>query len=131
MFIAKYNTNGSADWVNVYGGPNDEFGTGVSTDASGNLYLSGSFSSNEIIIGSETIFSRGESDVLIVKLSDAGQVVWTQSAGSVLFDEGNCVASSAEHIYLGGRSEGPVVYFDYFELPYFGLTDLFISKLKQ
>lgn len=131
LFIAKYNANGSADWVNVYGGPNDEFGTGVSTDASGNVYLSGSFSSNELIIGSETIVSRGESDVLIVKISDAGQVEWTQSAGSVLFDEGNCVASSAEHIYLGGRSEGPVVYFDYFELPYFGLTDLFISKLKQ
>lgn len=54
----------------------------VVTDAAGNLYVSGGFSSS-ITIGGSTFTSRGPRDLLLVKYNPQGQVLWARTAGSV------------------------------------------------
>ncbi|RLD67936.1 MAG: hypothetical protein DRI95_03970 [Bacteroidetes bacterium] len=131
LFVAKYDGSGNSVWAKGFGGPDNDYGSGICTDASGNIYLSGSFSSNEVVFDSETIISRGESDILITKHSSSGDVIWAQSAGSLLHDEGKSIAANGNYVYITGNVEGPVVYFDYFELPYLGLADVFVSKIRQ
>ncbi len=131
LFVVKYDASGNSVWAKGFGGSNNDYGSAICTDASDNIYLSGSFSSNEVIFDSETIVSRGESDILITKHSSSGNIIWAQSAGSLLHDEGKGIAANGNYVYITGSVEGPVVYFDYFELPYLGLADVFVSKIRQ
>lgn len=131
LFAVKYNTSGSPIWAHSFGGPANEFGNGICTDASGNVYMTGNFNSSSIDFDTKSLISKGESDMFVTKFSDGGTIVWAQSAGSLLYDEGTCIAANGNSVYVAGTAEGPVVYFDYFELPYWGLTDVFISKIKQ
>jgi len=131
LFAAKYSDAGVAIWAKNYGGADYDYGTDITTDAAGNIFLSGSFSSSEIIFDAETLTSRGESDVLVAKFLSSGDVDWAQSAGSLLYDEGKSIGAEGNNVYFAGSVEGPVVYFDYFELSYLGLKDIFVSKIRQ
>jgi len=65
------------------GGTNNETGTSVATDALGNLYLGGTFSSASISFGSYTLMndSTGTSDIFIVKYDSLGNVLWAKREG--------------------------------------------------
>jgi len=47
IFVAKYNANGQLEWAYSFGDPNNiesypgDFGTGITTDTSGNVYITG------------------------------------------------------------------------------------------
>lgn len=65
------------------GGNNNETGTSVTTDASGNLYVGGTFSSATISFGSYTLVndSSGTSDIFLVKYDSLGNVIWAKREG--------------------------------------------------
>ena len=41
IFLVKYNSSGTKQWTKQLGSSSDEFGLGVKTDSSGNIYVSG------------------------------------------------------------------------------------------
>jgi len=49
MFIVKYDSNGNMKWAKKAGGVNDDSGSGVGTDANGNVYISGMINNNALI----------------------------------------------------------------------------------
>ena len=61
-FILKFDTNGNALWATSIGGTRDDIATGIATDISGNLYVSGYFSSSTLAFGIHTITDNNAPD---------------------------------------------------------------------
>lgn len=72
IFVSKFDSNGNFVWAGSMGGTLDDQGYGISTDASGNVYLSGWFQSTaDFDPGACTVnqTSAGADDAFIVKLN--------------------------------------------------------------
>jgi hypothetical protein len=75
-FIVKYDTDGNLIWAKKAGGNGIDLGNGISTDPSGNIYLTGQYSSSSFSFGNHTLSNSGSSDVFSVKYSPGGNDMW-------------------------------------------------------
>lgn len=73
-------TCGQASWSYDFQGPNTQVVGGITTDASGNIYLAGKVGGS-ITFGTNTLVSAGGFDAFIVKLDSTGAFVWGNSFG--------------------------------------------------
>ena len=71
-FVAKFNSTGSRIGGSFYGGSDDDRGTGIATDASGNFYLSGYTESENNISyqGFQNTYGGGNCDVFLAKFNE-------------------------------------------------------------
>lgn len=76
-FVAKVNSSGNAIWVNRLGGTG---AASLALDASGNVYLTGSFQGTSWF-GSTNLTSAGGNDVFVAKLDGLGNVTWAKRFG--------------------------------------------------
>ncbi len=83
------------DWVNqplavsVFGG--DDIGRAIVRDASGNLYMTGSFSATADFdpgAGTANLVSLGGTDIFIAKYDASGNYVWAKKLGNTSTDTG-------------------------------------------
>ena len=80
VFLAKLDTNGNHLWSKSYGDAQDQTGTGVATDASGNVYATGYFAGT-MDFGSGALPNLGGEDIFLAKLDPSGTVIWSFSKG--------------------------------------------------
>lgn len=80
FFIVKYDVNGNVLWAKSAGGTSHDQGYGVTTDADGNIIVSGHFTQT-IIFGTDTLHSAGGMDVFITKYDPSGNVIWAKGFG--------------------------------------------------
>jgi len=107
VFVAKYDTNGTALWARSVGGSASDFGS-ASIDGAGNTYLSGAFE-NTMTVGSTTLTSNGGRDLFIAKYDPAGTLLWASSAGSPTNDfSGASSADAVGNVYLAGGFSGTI-----------------------
>jgi hypothetical protein len=114
MFIVKYNATGNALWAKSHGGTFSDEAYSVSTDTSGNIYVTGSFYSPSITFGSDTLINTfaGSSDLFIVKYDAQGNVLWAKGAGGASADIARSVTTDASgNIYVTGYFSSPSVTF--------------------
>jgi hypothetical protein len=118
IFIAKYDSSGNCLWAKQYGGSEYDYGgLGISTDAVGNSYITGSFHGNS-------------ADIIIAKYGTDGNRFWVVEAGGSLFDEGQSIATDGYgNIYVTGYFRGSVM-FDTTQLVSAGGKDIFITKIN-
>ena len=64
-FIAKYNSDGTKVWTQLFGSSGNDYATGITTDSDGSLYLTGYTTGN---LNGQT--NSGGSDGFIIKLMD-------------------------------------------------------------
>ena len=104
-FLAKFSTSGSLLWATYYGGNNEDDGFGVTTDTSGNIYISGSTASASGIATSgayKTSYS-GNTDAFLAKFSSQGNLIWGTYYGGINSDGGESVVSDIlGNIYITG-----------------------------
>ncbi|MBS1910666.1 MAG: SBBP repeat-containing protein [Bacteroidetes bacterium] len=85
LFLAKYNTAGRIVWATVVayttGTGSDIYGSGIALDGAGNIYIGGRFVAGVTFKGDTLRTSRGPTDMLLVKLNNAGAVVWARTPG--------------------------------------------------
>lgn len=89
LFIAKLTTGGTFNWARRVGAGESELGTGIATDAGGNVYAVGSFRGTvDFNPGAATVdlTSRDDSqfgsDVFVLKLNASGDYVWARTLGT-------------------------------------------------
>ena len=85
-------TNGQAPnwvWANSAGGTGNENCYSTTTDASGNVYVTGKYTSHTITFGSDTLTNAGDNDIFIVKYDASGNVIWANGAGGTGNDFSN------------------------------------------
>jgi hypothetical protein len=106
-FIAKYDPNGAVLWAQRIGGTNQEVITGITTDAGGNIYVLGNFSSPSISNStlSTANNSAGTMDVFVAVFNSTGAILSLKNYGGSGNDfGGGCVFSnSVNSLFISGR----------------------------
>lgn len=74
LFIVKYDRDGFVLWSTGAGGMGSETAFGISADQSGNYCVAGSYSSDTIRLGPDTLTRDGVEDIFIVKYTSGGTV---------------------------------------------------------
>jgi hypothetical protein len=116
IFIVKYGIDGTVLWAKSEGGFYGDNAESICIDTNGNFYITGSFSSDSITIGSITLFnafiSSNTGDVFIAKYTPNGTVLWAKSAGGNNYDYGQSVSIDISgNVYMSGNFISPSIIF--------------------
>lgn len=109
LFLAKYNTLGTLQWIRRAGGSSFDYGTDIALDATGNLYVTGTFSSTANFntpsaAGSNELVSAGAEDILVAKYNSSGVVQLLRRGGGAGNDIGHgIVVDGSGNIYVTGE----------------------------
>lgn len=125
MFVAKYDSNGTALWARrAGGGLNASFQVysanmspgGVAVDSTGNVFVVGAFygvanfGGSTIITNSSGVFDT-KRDIFLAKYSAAGDYQWVQQSGSTNNDTGNAIViDTSDNIYITGSFTGTATF---------------------
>lgn len=117
FFLVKYNSNGIAQWSRKGGATsyvydNKAFGYGLATDASGNVYASGTFRGTAVFgvlsLTSATQFpGYYYDDIFLLKYNSDGTEQWARRAGGNSHDAGRKVAVNGSFVYITGMYVSP------------------------
>jgi hypothetical protein len=119
-FIVKYNTSGTALWATQIGGSGFDSSRSITVDSSSNVYITGFYSANPLIIYNAdgnpsgiTATKTGSSDAYIVKYNTSGYAQWaTHFGGSGNTARGFGISvDSSSNVYIGGSSYAATVTF--------------------
>ena len=131
FFIMKYDTSGNLIWAKSTGGNKDDVGYSLTLSTTGELYVTGAFSSPTISFGANILVNASSnSDVFVVKFDALGNVLWAKSAGGTNSDQGNGIITDANgNVYVVGNYLATSINFGgSTTLTNAGYTDLFIVK---
>ncbi len=129
IYLVKYDASGNVLWAKSAGGNSNEMGNSIVTEASGNVYVAGYFSSPTLVFGSTTLTNAGLSDMYLVKYDASGNVLWAKSAGGNKEDIGSSVTSDGSgNVFVTGRFESPTLVFGATTLTNAGLSDMYLVK---
>lgn len=92
IFIARYNSAGTALWAIRAGGLFTNKSTSISVDNQNNVYITGYYTVSTTI-GTTTLNSSGLEDVFVAKYNSAGVFQWAVGGGGVDKDFGNGIAN--------------------------------------
>jgi hypothetical protein len=101
LFVSKYDDSGSLLWTRQQGTAGRDAGMGVSADAVGNVYVTGSTT------GSLGGPNAGAEDAFLTKYDASGALQWTRQLGTALPD-GSFGVSADElgYVYIAGSTVG-------------------------
>lgn len=113
IFLLKMNTNGAFVWAKQIGGPFEERGYSVTTDVTGNIYVTGFFTEtvdfNPGTGTSNLTAASGTFDAFVLKLNPSGDFVWAKKIGGSQEEEGHSIAvDAAGNVYTAGYFDGSV-----------------------
>jgi len=89
-------------WTKQFGSPEPDWGNGIATDSSGNVYVTGNTSGS---LDGHT--NAGEKDIFVIKYDSSGTRQWTRQLGGTGRDEGQGIATdSSGNVYIAGATYG-------------------------
>jgi hypothetical protein len=136
MFIAKYDTSGNLLWAKGAGGSVDDYIHSSTTDASGNLYVTGYYNSPSISFGASQLLVNTDGwgvtyDMFLAKYDTSGNLLWAMSEGGGYGDDKgySITTDSSGNVYVTGNYSSPTITFGATTLSNAGGSDMFIAKL--
>jgi len=134
-FVAKFNSTGSSlIWGTYYGGTNNDYGHGITIDASNNVYITGYTSSTSSIAtgGAYQTTLSGFSDALVAKFNPIGSsLLWGTYYGGTSNEIGSGITLDASNnVYFTGYSASTlsIATAGAFQTTNGGGSDAFIAK---
>ena len=98
--------NPTFEWAVSMEGTNYDSGVSITTDALGNVYVTGYFRDTVDFdpgVGTLNLISTGQEDIFIQKLDANGNLLWAKSMGGTLFDLGFSITTDAlGNVYTTG-----------------------------
>ncbi len=131
LFLTKYDNSGNVLWaknangVSTYG----PIAYAVSTDAAGNVFVTGISNSPYITFGTYTLTNSGNYDLFLAKYDSNGNFLWAKSAiGSG--DEGGASVScdASGNSFITGDFTSPTLVFGSYTLTNMGSNDIYLAK---
>lgn len=130
FFITPIFFSQNFQWANSVGGSGLDRITDIHADALGNATGVG-YASSTFIVGTDTINTAGNKDVVVVQYNLYGGVNWVKSFGSNGEDLAKAIAVDVQNnIFVGGHFTG-TVQFDTITLTSSGAKDAFILKMNS
>ncbi|HSN98333.1 MAG TPA: hypothetical protein VLS89_08545, partial [Candidatus Nanopelagicales bacterium] len=107
IFVARYEPDGSLGFNRTFGDASHQSGAGgLALDGEGNLFTTGSFRGT-LNFGDGEVTNEGDEDVYLVKLSPAGDTLWSRTFGDFGHQEAAPIAVSPEgRVAIAGTFEG-------------------------
>lgn len=105
IFISKFDTSGIFLWAKSAGGSSEDELFSCGTDESGNIFVCGDFYSTADFdpgIGVANLTSSGLRDIFILKLSQAGNYLWTKRLGNSDYDRATKLIVSGQNVFITG-----------------------------
>ncbi len=129
IFIVKYDSNGNVQWARTAGGTNNDYAYSVHIDGQNNVYVTGSFSSSNYVLGSSTYSTTGSNDVFIVKLNSSGNFLWSRVFGGSGSDIAYGIQVSKNNsVYVTGTYASASMDIGTATLNRIGGNDVFLAK---
>ena len=130
VFVAKYNKNGTIQWVRSTGGTLTDESDGIAVDAAGNVYVTGNYQGTANFGGISST-SVGNSDVFVAKYNSSGTILWVRSAGGIEYDFGGGIAlDAAGNVYVTGHYRGSASFGGISSISA-GIFDIFVAKYNS
>jgi hypothetical protein len=143
-FIVKYDRDGKVLWAKNPTGPVAHRGDQASpkaiiTDATGNIYVSGSFNKDTIYFDNKLVTNSGRANLFVTKLDSDGKVQWLKGCSDSATEvSADCIAlSKSGDIYISGTSNVKTLTFGSTVLSYphansgINSTDIFTTVLTS
>ncbi|MFT3794300.1 SBBP repeat-containing protein [Flavobacterium sp.] len=111
-FVQKTGPDGNFLWARGMGGVLGDYGTKITTDAEGNVYVTGVFQDVADFDPSDgivTLTSAGSLDIFVVKLNEYGDFVWARSFEGTEYEESNGIGVDSDgNVYVSGYFYAPL-----------------------
>jgi hypothetical protein len=132
IFIAKYDNDGTALWAQKAGGVMNDYAADLALDASGNIYIVGTFKGTASF-GTTLISTAGTTDeVYIAKYNNNGAPQWAQRTGATKINSEESNPSIAldalGNIYISGEFTGTATFGTLTPITSVGSYDVFLAK---
>lgn len=107
IFVLKLDPSGNFMMAQRKGGRTNDAANGIALDASGNIFITGTFSGQSGNPGDEWVSIKGTPDAFVSKLNAAGTFLWSKLFGDVGNDYGKSITvDAAGNIYTTGSFSG-------------------------
>lgn len=108
-FLAKFDSEGNRLWGTYYGGSGSDIGSSCTSDANGNVYLSGLTTSINSIAsgGHQNNHGGGAGDTFLAKFNTHGVRVWATYYGGSNAEEGfgtSTIVDNHGNVFLAGQT---------------------------
>jgi len=101
FWVHKINLEGEIEWRQYFGGTNNDRSYDAVQTATGDFIVVGTSESEDVDITS----SHGGYDIWVIKLDQAGNLIWERSFGGSQYDAANAVQlDAAQNIYIFGNT---------------------------
>ncbi|MFL5764328.1 MAG: T9SS type A sorting domain-containing protein [Bacteroidia bacterium] len=114
IYLAKYNSSGTALWAKEYGSAGNNWSRAIKCDGSANVYFTGGFGGSSIAFDSYNLtnVSPPSDDIILAKMDPSGNTLWATSAGGNDYDLGiGLTVDSADNPYIcGAFTSNPVAF---------------------
>ncbi|HVM87037.1 MAG TPA: gliding motility-associated C-terminal domain-containing protein [Puia sp.] len=92
FWVVKMNNSGTVNWQKCYGGGGGEVSYNIYPTKDGGYLVTGSAQSNN----GDLACNSGYTDVWVIKIDNAGNLIWQKDLGGNLYDEGHCVKETTD-----------------------------------
>ena len=96
LMVIKFSPYGTVEWAKVYGGPGDDYPTGVTIGPNGDI----------IVVGTTSSYGSGSYDVWVLRLYPDGKIRWQKTYGGPGDDRAMDVAidHAGKIVVVGGTT---------------------------
>jgi hypothetical protein len=118
-------------WVQTDTGTDSENGNAIATDPSGNIIVTGYFSSTPFVLGSYSLTNAGIYDFYAAKYDPFGNVLWAMQGGGTGSDMGlGVTCDQSGNVYITGYFYSPTFTISTYTLTNSGVGDIFVAKIS-
>ncbi|HYE76954.1 MAG TPA: T9SS type A sorting domain-containing protein, partial [bacterium] len=133
-FVARLSPAGVWQWGVRAGGTNDDQGDALAFDGSGQIYVTGRFSSPTITLGTTSLTNvtgAPSSDIYVARLDTAGGWQWAVQTGGGGSEHGAAlVAAGPDNLYVTGNFTAPATFGSIVLPTHMGRPTMFVAHLS-
>jgi hypothetical protein len=133
IFVLRLDANGNFLSTHSFGGSALDLVSSMAVDKNGNCFLTGTFTSPELIFGIDTLhYASSGADAYIAKLDSGGNAEWARAAYGPGNQEPSSIATDANgNCYVTGVFKADTMHIDTFTLITYGYWDFFTAKFNS